>query len=119
MKNPEIPKGIPMAALTTGEVEKLTGVKSHVLRYWEENIPFLSPQKDSFGRRLYSSRDVQIILRLKHLIQEKKYTVEGAQEQLVFEATNSDNANMVKEINMLKNELIDIYRIIQAQKGED
>lgn len=108
-----------MAALTTGEVEKLTGVKSHVLRYWEDNIPFLSPQKDSFGRRLYSSRDVQIILRLKHLIQEKKYTVEGAQEQLVLEATNSDKTNLVKEINMLKNELIDIYRIIQAQKGED
>ena len=55
-----------MASFSIGEVEELTGIKSHVLRYWEEIIPSLSPQKDFSGRRIYSSRDLQIIFRLKY-----------------------------------------------------
>ena len=65
-----------MATFSIGEIEKLTGIKAHILRYWEEVVPSLSPQKDLGGRRTYSQRDVQIILRLKHLIQEKKFTIE-------------------------------------------
>ena len=67
-----------MASFTIGEVEELTGIKSHILRYWEEVIPSLAPKKDIGGRRSYSSRDLQIIFRLKYLIQEKKFTIEGA-----------------------------------------
>ena len=62
-----------MATFSIGEIEKLTGIKAHILRYWEEVVPSLTPQKDLGGRRTYSQRDVQIILRLKHLIQEKKW----------------------------------------------
>ena len=50
-----------MATFSIGEIEKLTGIKAHILRYWEEVVPSLSPQKDLGGRRTYSQRDVQII----------------------------------------------------------
>ena len=75
-----------MASFSIGEVEELTGIKSHILRYWEEVIPSLAPKKDIGGRRSYSSRDLQIIFRLKYLIQEKKFTIEGARNQLIEDA---------------------------------
>ena len=51
-----------------GQVEKITGVKAHILRYWEEQIPSFKPKKDLGGRREYSARDVEIVMRLKYLI---------------------------------------------------
>lgn len=103
-----------MATMTIGEVEQLTGVKAHVLRYWEEHIPFLSPKKDGFGRRVYSSRDVQLVLRLKYLVGDRKFTVEGAAEQLMRESTETDNSKLKTDINLLKNELIDLYTKVNS-----
>lgn len=108
-----------MSTLSIGEVELLTGVKAHVLRYWEETVPFLAPQKDGFGRRLYSSRDVQLIMRLRFLIVDRKYTVEGAYEQLMRETTNTANSDVIKDINMLKNDLIELYESVRRQKGTE
>ncbi len=76
-----------MAEYSIGEVERLTGLKAHVLRYWEETVTFLRPRKDDRGRRVYSSRDVELILRLKELIHGHKFTLEGAGERLMRELT--------------------------------
>jgi len=76
-----------VAEYTIGEVEGLTGLKAHVLRYWEESVPFIRPRKDDRGRRVYSSRDVELITRVKRLVQEEKYTLEGAGERLMQELT--------------------------------
>ena len=53
-----------------GQVEEITGVKAHVLRYWEEIIPGFAPQKDIGGRRIYSQRELELVMRLKFLIYE-------------------------------------------------
>ncbi len=78
-----------MAYHLIGDVEALLDVKAHVLRYWEKEISMLSPRKDSFGRRLYSSSDVELLLRLKHLLHERHFTLEGAKEELVASAVRS------------------------------
>ncbi len=57
---------------TIGEVENLTGVKTHILRYWEQVIPGFTPQKDLTGKRLYSQHEVELIFRIKYLINQKK-----------------------------------------------
>ena len=67
-----------MASYSIGEIEKFTGVKAHVLRYWEEVIPSIAPKKDLGGRRAYSQKNLQQIMRLKYLIQERRFTIEGA-----------------------------------------
>ena len=54
-----------MAQYSIGQIEKITGVKPHVLRYWEEVIPSFTPRKEMSGRRIYSQKDLEIILRLK------------------------------------------------------
>jgi len=108
-----------MATFSIGEIEKLTGIKAHILRYWEEVVPSLTPQKDLGGRRTYSQRDVQIILRLKHLIQEKKFTIEGARNQLISEMDMSESvANLVQNINQIKGDLLDLYKLIQNRKAQ-
>lgn len=76
-----------MAFYQIGEAEALLGVKAHVLRYWEKEISQLSPRKDSFGRRIYSSADLSLLLRLKHLLYERRFTIEGAKEELLLSAT--------------------------------
>ena len=93
-----------------GEVEELTGIKAHILRYWEEVVPGFSPQKDMGGRRVYTQREVEIIFRLKYLINEKKYTAEGAGQQILEEAQAlQDNADLIRQIHEARTELADTY----------
>jgi DNA-binding transcriptional MerR regulator len=66
-----------------GEVRDLTGLKPHVLRYWETQFDVLNPTKNRAGNRVYRSKEIEIIMLVKHLLYEKKYTIEGANKQLV------------------------------------
>ena len=81
---------LSLAQYSIGEVEQLTGIKAHILRYWEEVIPSISPQKDQGGRRSYTLRDLEIIRRLKYLIYTNGYTIEGARRKLIQESDVSE-----------------------------
>jgi DNA-binding transcriptional MerR regulator len=65
-----------------GEVSKLTGVKPYVLRFWESEFPGLGPKKSGTGHRLYRRKDVEMVLEIKHLLYDKRYTIEGARKWL-------------------------------------
>jgi DNA-binding transcriptional MerR regulator len=65
-----------------GEVCDLTELKPHVLRYWEGQFRFLHPAKNRSGNRVYSRREVELILLVKHLLYTEKYTIEGARQKL-------------------------------------
>ena len=66
-----------------GEVCDLSGLKPHVLRYWETQFVVLNPTKNRAGNRVYRSRDVEVVLLVKHLLYEEKYTIEGANQKLI------------------------------------
>lgn len=103
---------------TIGQVEDLTGVKSHVLRYWEEVVPGFTPQKDVSGRRLYTQKEVELIFRLKYLITEKKYTAEGAGQRILEEAQLvQDNADLIQQIRQCRAELSELYILIRNSEG--
>ena len=70
------------AYYSIGEVRGLTGIESHVLRYWETRFEVLRPIKNQAGNRVYRPRDVEVVLLLKSLLYEEKYTVEGARQKL-------------------------------------
>ncbi|HOE08342.1 MAG TPA: MerR family transcriptional regulator [Treponemataceae bacterium] len=105
-----------MAEYSIGDVEELTGVKAHVLRYWEEVIPAITPQKLN-GRRVYSKHDILIILRLKHLIQDKKFTIEGARNRIIEESSDDNTVidqegnymHLHQSFNEFRSELIDLF----------
>jgi DNA-binding transcriptional MerR regulator len=69
-----------------GEVCEIAGVKPFVLRYWETEFPQLAPAKGSGGQRTYSHGDVELILRIKKLLYEERFTVAGAKKRLAEEA---------------------------------
>lgn len=64
------------------EVSKITEIEQYVLRYWETEFEQLKPQKNRAGNRIYTNKDIQLILKIKDLLREKKYTIEGAKNIL-------------------------------------
>ena len=100
-----------------GEAEELTGIKSHILRYWEEVIPGFAPKKDLGGRRIYTERDIDLILRLKYLINERKFTIEGARDEILRETMNYDSkAEVLDSIQQIRSELSQMYMIIRKYR---
>ena len=65
-----------------GEVCELTGLKPHVLRYWESQFKFLNPAKNRSGNRVYQRREVELVVLVKHLLYIEKYTIDGARQKV-------------------------------------
>ena len=65
-----------------GEVCEMTGLKPHVLRYWETQFRELSPSKNRAGNRVYRAREIKLIELVKHLLYDEKYTIDGARQRL-------------------------------------
>lgn len=68
-----------------GEVCKLADLQPYVLRYWETEFPQLAPGKSGGGQRLYTRREVDIILRIKELLYREGFTIAGAKKKLETE----------------------------------
>src|ERR1044072_1633282 len=81
--SPEIPDKL---YFKIGEVSDLLGVEPYPLRYGEPEFSVLSPKKSGTGHRLYRRKDVELLLRIKHLLYEKRFTIEGARQSLHAEA---------------------------------
>lgn len=65
-----------------GEVAEAAGVKTSVLRFWESEFPFLKPVKSSSGQRLYSRNEVDLVLQVKYLLYDEKFTIEGVKKRI-------------------------------------
>ena len=65
-----------------GEVAEITEVKPHVLRYWETEFRWMAPPKSRSKQRLYRRKDIEMILAIKRLLYEERYTIAGARQQL-------------------------------------
>lgn len=81
-----------------GEVSQLVGVEPYVLRYWETEFPGLAPKKSNTGQRMFRRKDVELLLNIKQLLYEKKFTIEGARKALkAVPAKNEANSAQVKQ----------------------
>ena len=65
-----------------GEVSKVTELKQYVLRYWETEFKQLNPSKNKAGNRIYRQKDIDLILQIKDLLYNQKFTIEGARKML-------------------------------------
>jgi len=65
-----------------GEAARLCAVKPYVLRYWETEFRSLKPQKTKSQQRLYRKKDVELLLKIRHLLYEERFTIEGARTRL-------------------------------------
>jgi len=74
--------GLKKLYYSISEVSKLTNLEQYILRYWETEFEQLTPSKNRAGNRIYTNKDIKLILNIKTLLREKKYTIEGAKKIL-------------------------------------
>jgi DNA-binding transcriptional MerR regulator len=80
---PVLPSGIPdKNYFKIGEAARICAVKPHVLRYWETEFRSLKPQKSRSQQRVYKRKDLEHLLRIRHLLYEERFTIEGARSRL-------------------------------------
>jgi DNA-binding transcriptional MerR regulator len=97
-----------------GEVSHLTGLESYVLRFWETEFKNISPKRTEAGQRLYRKKDVELIFKIKHLLYEKKFTIQGAKQHLDSgrkkeTGEKRPSSNILKEIHA---ELLTIRKLL-------
>ena len=100
-----------------GEVCDLTGLRPHVLRYWESQFRFLSPTKNRSGNRVYQRREVDLIMLVKHLLYTEKYTIEGARQKVDDHKKSMDLKSFARgalNIETLEALEVELHELINA-----
>ncbi|MBQ0718873.1 MAG: MerR family transcriptional regulator [Gammaproteobacteria bacterium] len=99
---------------TIGEVSELCAVKPHVLRYWEQEFPTLSPLKRRGNRRYYQRQDVLLIRQIRSLLYDQGFTIGGARQRLGGETVKEEATQIRQIINQTVSELEDVLRTLKA-----
>ena len=94
-----------------GEVCRIADVQPYVLRYWETEFPSLAPNKSGGGQRLYTRREIDIILRIKQLLYSEGFTIAGAKKRLETEEP-APSKDVGKALRHVKEELTAILRML-------
>ena len=111
--NSELPAIPGKRYFTIGEVSDLCAVKSHVLRYWEQEFPQLKPLKRRGNRRYYQRHDVILIRQIRSLLYEQGFTIGGARQRLSGEEARDDSAQSQQIIRQLRAELEEVLDILR------
>jgi DNA-binding transcriptional MerR regulator len=104
-----------------GEVCELTGLKPHVLRYWESQFKFLNPAKNRSGNRVYQRKEVELVVLVKHLLYVEKYTIDGARQKVDEHRKkgqlkpNARRALDVHTLASIEQELIEVMNLLGGE----
>jgi DNA-binding transcriptional MerR regulator len=104
-----------------GDVSEITGIKPHILRYWEAEFSGLHPRKNRAGQRIYERRDVELILEIKKLLYEQRYTISGAKKLLARQHKQMPNkpaaakspGDMTAALQMCRQELRGLLTLLK------
>lgn len=99
------------------KISEITGIKPHVLRYWETEFPQLRPEKASTGQRIYRERDLKLILRIKTLLYDEKFTIAGAKRRLAAEH-RPDKLQMNLKLGLRENQLLNTILKVKRELQE-
>lgn len=125
--------GLKKLYYSISEVSKLTGLEQYILRYWETEFEQLKPGKNRAGNRIYTNKDIKLILQIKRLLREEKYTIEGAKKILVdlqlenpvFNSNESKTSNakivsprsVKKDLEEIKSFLLYLNSTLETERG--
>jgi DNA-binding transcriptional MerR regulator len=108
---PDAPAEVPdRLYFRIGEVSAITGVPPYVLRYWESEFPALQPRKSGGGQRLYRKRDVVLLLEVKKLLYQERYTVAGARKRLAEREDRARRLEVRAALERIRGGLEDIVK---------
>ncbi len=111
--NNELPVIPGKRYFTIGEVSELCAVKPHVLRYWEQEFPQLSPIKRRGNRRYYQRQDVILIRQIRSLLYENGFTIGGARQRLSGDEAKADSDISQQIVRQLRGELEEVLDILK------
>lgn len=118
--------GLKKLYYTIREVTELTGVEAHVLRFWEKEFSQLRPRRGRSGNRAYKVKDIQMILAIKDLLYNQKYTIQGAAERLrnereLWESQSLDEAPppVHNGLQELREMLLDLKQLVQGNSTQE
>jgi DNA-binding transcriptional MerR regulator len=121
----------PKKLFRIGEVSQLTGINPHILRYWESEFQILAPNRRLSKQRLYRQADVDLILTIKHLLEDEKYTLQGVKQFLSERLANLEvsspaaplpspaDSRPEATIQMVREELQAILDVLDGKKPGD
>ena len=95
-----------------GEVTEITGLAAYVLRFWESEFNVIHPKRTESGQRLYRRSDIEAILQIRHLLYEKKFTIEGARKQLKKPRKTGQETTAAGLIEEVRRELLLLRRML-------
>jgi DNA-binding transcriptional MerR regulator len=96
-----------------GEVSELLELPAHVLRFWETEFKKIKPKRTSSGQRLYRKKDVAFIVRIKHLLYDKGFTISGARQHLQSKEDFIQELPQTLSVSELRHELQQIRELIK------
>jgi DNA-binding transcriptional MerR regulator len=96
-----------------GEVSRIVGVEPYVLRYWETEFSFLKPRKNKSGQRVYIKKDVELLLSIRKLLYQERYTIEGVRKRL---GLGSVSAEARAELDIQKKEVRHPAKVVEHVK---
>jgi DNA-binding transcriptional MerR regulator len=92
--------GIKKLYYSISEVSTITGLEQYVLRYWESEFPQLKPAKNRAGNRIYTNKDIKLIIYIKKLLRDERYTIEGAKKVLEEYVPETEGAEQLELLNV-------------------
>src|ERR1700752_3916875 len=106
-----------------GDVTEITGIKPHILRYWEAEFSGLHPRKNRAGQRLYERRDVELVLEIKKLLYEQRYTISGAKKFLARQSKRASPTTVPGDVSaalrLCRQELRGLLALLERQARQD
>ncbi len=95
-----------------GEVSSIAEVEPYVLRYWETEFTFLNPRKNKSGQRVYSRKNLDLILQIKRLLYQEKYTIAGVKKKF-SESPGKQQTVSIETVEKVKKRLKEILKILK------
>jgi DNA-binding transcriptional MerR regulator len=105
------------------EVSRITGLEQYVLRYWETEFPELKPAKNRAGNRIYTNKDIKLIMHIKQLLRDEKYTIEGAKQVMKEFTPEPDTGEQLELLSVpqkkkvqdeeIKGDLVEVKEFLQ------
>ncbi len=125
-------QGIKKLYYSISEVSKITDLEQYVLRYWESEFDLLKPAKNRAGNRIYTNKEIKLILYIKKLLRDERYTIEGAKQVLQSYLPDTETGEQLELIsetpaqspaqqtpvqrapeNRLRNDMIEIKKFLE------
>ena len=115
--------GIKKLYYSISEVSKITGLEQYVLRYWETEFDQLKPAKNRAGNRIFTNKDIKLIMHIKQLLRDEKYTIEGAKKVLENFVPEPDGGEQLSLIDVapkkkiqdeeIKADIVEVKRFLE------